>query len=205
MKTKKSSMLFVLNDSSTLPHASEGGQFQIVENKENRITIDSDDYIRVDRSNLDTGLTKIGEIVYTNTTVTEKIPVFATPVGETLPDSAPGTDILYYPQTTDPTKDCYPFKAKLPVYERALQTEKYNQEVGFYIGEGGEPQNIEDITLLSDPVPSLGYIQYGCYGDVRSYGNLIMIQGIVPSEISKIEDVMVTSKDSALDAYYCKK
>lgn len=204
MKTKKSSMLFVLNDSSSLPHASEGGQFQIVENKENRITIDSDNYVRVDRSNLGTGLTKIGEIVYTNTTVTEKIPVFATPVGETLPGTAPGTDILYYPQTTDPTKDYYPFKAKLPVYERLLQTEEYNQEVGFYIG-GSDPQNIEDITLLSDPVPSLGYIQYGCYGDVVNYGSRIMIQGIVRSEISKIEDVMVTSKDSALDAYYYKK
>lgn len=204
MKTKNSSMLFVLNDSSTLPHASEGGQFQIVENKENRITIDSDDYIRVNRSNLDTGLTKIGEIIYTDTTVTEKIPVFATPVGETLPSSAPGTDVLYCPYTTDPTKDYYPFKAKLPVYERALQTEEYNQEVGFYIG-GSDPQNIEDLTLLSDPVVSLRYIQYGGYGDVVNYGSLIMIQGLQPSEISKIEDVMVTSKDSVLDAYYCKK
>ncbi len=204
MKTKNNSMLFVLNDSSTLPHASEGGQFQIVENKENRITIDSGNYVRVDRSNLDTGLTKIGEIVYTDTTITEKIPVFATPVGETLPSSAPGTDVLYYPQTTDPTKDYYPFKAKLPVYERALQTEEYNQEVGFYIG-GSDPQNIEDLTLLSDPVASLSYIQYGGYGDVVNYGSLIRIQGLQPSEISKIEDVMVTSKDSALDAYYCKK
>lgn len=204
MKTKNSSMLFVTHDSSTLPHASEGGQFQIVENKENRITIGSDDHIRVDRSNLGTGLTKIGEIVYTNTTITEKIPVFATPVGETLPDSAPGTDILYYPQTTDPTKDYYPFKAKLPVYERALQTKKYNQEVGFYIG-GSDPQNIEDLTLLSDPVEHFSYIQYGGYGDISFYGSLIQLQGIAPSEISKIEDVMVTSKDSALDAYYCKK
>lgn len=204
MKTKNSSMLFVLNDSSSLPHASEGGQFQIVENKESRITIDSGNYVRVDRSNLGTGLTKIGEIIYTGTTVTEKIPVFATPVGETLPSSAPGTDVLYYPQTTDPTKDYYPFKAKLPVYERALQTEEYNQEVGFYIG-GSDPQNIEDLTFLSDPGPSLSYIQYGGYGDVVNYGSLIRIQGLQPSEISKIEDVMVTSKDSALDAYYCKK
>ena len=203
MKTNNSSMLFVTHDSSTLPDVSKS-QFQIVENKENRITIDSSHIVHVDRSNLGTGLTKIGEIIRTGTTITEKIPVFATPVGETLPGVAPGTDILYYPQTTDPTKDYYPFKAKLPVYERALQTKKYNKEVGFYIGEI-DPQNIEDLTLLSDPVEDFSCIQYGCYGDVRSYGNLIMIQGIVPSEISKIEGVMVTSKDSALDAYYCKK
>ena len=203
MKTKNSSMLFVLNDSSSLPHASEGGQFQIVENKENRITIDSGNYVRVDRSNLDTGLTKIGEIVYTDTTITEKIPVFATPVGETLPTTTPGTDILYVPgATTDPNKNYYPFKAKLPVYEQALQNDRELQEVGFYIGE--DLQNIDNL-ISKHPDIDYRYIQYGCYGDVVECGAMILINDLQPSEISKIEDVMVTSKDSALDAYYCKK
>ena len=203
MKTKKSSMLFVSHDSSTLPHASEGGQFQIVENKENRITIDSSHNIHVDKSNLGTALTKIGEIVYTDTTVVEKIPVFATEVG-TLPGVAPGTDILYFPISTDPINPYYPFKVRLPVYEQVLQTERYNQEVGFYIG-GSDPQNIEDITLLSDPIANSIDIQYGCYGDVDKYKQVIGVEGIFPKEISKIEGVMVTSKDSVLDAYYCKK
>lgn len=205
MKTKNSSMLFVLNDSSTLPHASEGGQFQIVENKENRITIDSGNCVRVDRSNLGTGLTKIGEIIYTGTTVTEKIPVFATPVGETLPTATPGTDILYVPEaTTDPNKNYYPFKAELPFYESVFQRAEFYQEVGFYIG-GSDPQNIDNLIFSEHPDLDYQYIQYGCYGDAVQYGNVILIKDLRPSEISKIEDVMVTSKDSVLDAYYCKK
>ena len=203
MKTKNSSMLFVTHDSSTLPDVSKS-QFQIVENKENRITIDSSHIVHVDRSNLGTGLTKIGEIIRTGTTITEKIPVFATPVGETLPTTTPGTDILYVPgNTTDPNKDYYPFKAKLPVYEQALQNNRKLQEVGFYIGE--DLQNIDNLIFSKHPDIDYRYIQYGRYGDVVECGEMILIEDLQPSEISKIEDVMVTSKDSALDAYYCKK